>query len=741
MLLDELVKLSASCEPSVAGPDRFIFTCFHDKEKSKDARQPTGTYKETQEQLKALNERGYGIFFGVNHFQATKRANDQVDHFRCIWQDDDNHYAGDYPIPPSWVVESSPGKFQRYWFIDPKTAPSREEWSAVQRNMPKWGCDKNAVDPARILRVPGFNHCKQDPVLVKEVEDECTGVWYSWQELKDAFGPSVDEASKQENVEQGASYIAQAMEAIRTGENYNGSLTTISQSYANSGMPKEMIEILLNGLMQTAVTKDDRWEQRVKHIPIYAQTAVEKAQRDIFQPLDEVPDVPDAEIILPWPPGYLGELAKSAYIAQHYQNQTVAIATAIATVAGVCGRKFNVSGTGLNVYVTILMESGMGKDSIADFIHKFMMQFNELGNASAFIGKKRYTGPKALADDLHNQRCILSVFTEAGYMFKSSAGDQDGMVRAILDLYTKSGQYSFATGESYSDSKNSIPTIRAPSLSIMNEATPETLLKVLQERNSAVTGELPRMSIFRVYGDKPYLNTNARFSISQELRTHFGALLRQCLPTVVADDPEAVELQMPSESFDYARMCVDLENEFRHSDPVKSKMNSRRHVKCLKLAAICAVMNPNTPEGQVGPDDWQWAKDVCSAEMEGIENLQLSGGSGLDDAVVKVLVKTIAKLLKNEYRNERTKLKPEHIRDKIIPYAVLYQVLKNNAVICSLTTSYQPGLVRALDFAMEQYGLLRIVGAKGVVNKSDGRVNKSVYQVIPGVFNDLLRQL
>lgn len=51
----------------------------------------------------------------------------------------------------------------------------------------KYGADGNATDTVRVLRVPGFYHCKGKPVLVKLLE--CNGRRYTAGELAKAFPP------------------------------------------------------------------------------------------------------------------------------------------------------------------------------------------------------------------------------------------------------------------------------------------------------------------------------------------------------------------------------------------------------------------------------------------------------------------------------------------------------------------------------------------------------------------------
>src|SRR5262249_19584163 len=112
---------------------------------------------------------------------------------RAIWQEDDDGHGGPYPLIPSLVVESSPGKFHRYWLVAddwPADEQGRADFAKVmERMVASYGCDKNAKDISRVLRVPGFLHRKDlmQPTRGGIVEDSGRG--YPREELGGASPP------------------------------------------------------------------------------------------------------------------------------------------------------------------------------------------------------------------------------------------------------------------------------------------------------------------------------------------------------------------------------------------------------------------------------------------------------------------------------------------------------------------------------------------------------------------------
>src|SRR5690348_2466013 len=83
---------------------------------------------------------------------------------------------------------------------------------------------------------------------------------------------------------------------------------------------------------------------------------------------DHFPEYPEYEggyeAKLRWPPGFLGQIAKYLYCHSPSPVPEYAIATAIGLFAGICGRAWVYSGTGLNHDIIVLGASGTGKNIV-----------------------------------------------------------------------------------------------------------------------------------------------------------------------------------------------------------------------------------------------------------------------------------------------------------------------------------------------------------------------------------------
>ena len=138
------------------------------------------------------HDRGAAVFVAVNETDGNGRCKENIKRVRAVFQEDDSGYRGSFPLEPSMVVESSPGRFHRYWLV-------ADQWSAddhgradfnhvMERMIKSYGSDPGAKDISRVLRVPGFlNRKRSEPFLVRIVN--LTGKRYSRRQIVDAFPP------------------------------------------------------------------------------------------------------------------------------------------------------------------------------------------------------------------------------------------------------------------------------------------------------------------------------------------------------------------------------------------------------------------------------------------------------------------------------------------------------------------------------------------------------------------------
>ncbi|MDM7956598.1 DUF3987 domain-containing protein [Blastomonas sp.] len=311
----------------------------------------------------------------------------------------------------------------------------------------------------------------------------------------------------------------------------------------------------------------------------------------------------DNEDVLP-PPGLVGDVAKFIYDAAHRQVPEIALAGAIAFIAGIVGRVFNVSGTGLNHFVLLLAPTGTGKEAINSGISKLVGVLTDITggnpyfvlNADKFIGPADMASGQGLLRDLsmRNPPSYVAIVGEVTLRLTQLArpnatNAEVALLRALLDLYNKSGGGQFIGATVYSNAANNTARIDAPAFSLVGEGTPGPFYDNLSEEMIA-NGLLPRFNIIEYRGQRPRRNRNAPFATPQAgMMTRLTALVKKCISDNQTNQVTNVEITREAEALldDLDEYSDDQINAVGHS--ISAHLWNRAHKKGLKLAALLAV--------------------------------------------------------------------------------------------------------------------------------------------------------
>jgi len=145
--------------------------------------------------LKELNEKGAGIFISVNRF-ANRRKKEELSRIRAVHADLD-HATEEQLLAlfqratPTFIVESSPGKFHFYWVISDEVLTIEEAEGINRHFVADYGADPAAVDVTRLLRLVGFKHNKKRKHGITPTVKICvTGGTYTGGQLRQLFPPT-----------------------------------------------------------------------------------------------------------------------------------------------------------------------------------------------------------------------------------------------------------------------------------------------------------------------------------------------------------------------------------------------------------------------------------------------------------------------------------------------------------------------------------------------------------------------
>ena len=465
-------------------------------------------------------------------------------------------------------------------------------------------------------------------------------------------------------------------------------LGLIKDTQCNRAMVIKLVQIAMK--LTPVGSRDSRWDEEYRDISRSVDGAINRIKGEIEE--DSKVDLSGIRMerivnSLPMPPGLLGELCMDSFNMQHFQHKEIALASALALVAGICGRKFNVDTHGLNLYITLVADTGMGKDAIKRFINTTLSRINKLGKGSSFIGASDCTGPKPLAASMECARSKICVFEEAGLMMASQVGAKQDLQKFLLSSYTSSSWDGICGGTMYSDDKNSIPIMHGLALSIISESTPDVLFRALGTSGSMMNGHLPRQTIFRVMNDKPPINRNRITEISSKLRLRLSKLVDKCSEIQAKDILEYDDVwhfdmkNIQENFFDYCDECRLVGQENKGTP--KGAMSTRAAVKALKYAAIATVINYEH-ELVIQKPEWEWGKSLATYELNGVSDF-FSGTSFdnvMDDVAKRVIGPSIYKLVELKMGADGQIALNRHELDKgYIPFSKLYRDNRNNKQI------------------------------------------------------------
>lgn len=152
--------------------DTVCFRIFDDKKRGIFAgaklEMEAGKYASVEGALKSHNENDRGIFFVPNfggHTDETiTRINAQFVEMDELSFEEQHKAVEAFPLPPSMIIKTRKS-LHVYWFV--KNAKI-ELFRTVQKQLvAHFNGDPVCVNESRVMRLPGFNHCKKDPVPVE----------------------------------------------------------------------------------------------------------------------------------------------------------------------------------------------------------------------------------------------------------------------------------------------------------------------------------------------------------------------------------------------------------------------------------------------------------------------------------------------------------------------------------------------------------------------------------------------
>lgn len=301
-----------------------------------------------------------------------------------------------------------------------------------------------------------------------------------------------------------------------------------------------------------------------------------------------------------YPPGLIGEIA--CYIVRSSTRPVPEVGTvaAIGLMAGILGRQYQVSGTGLNQYLILLAKTGVGKEGGAQGIERLLTATRPTTPVvNQFMGPGTFASGQGIIRTLDENPCFVSILGEFGLTLQDLSDNQNSlnrvMRRVLLDLYTKSGETSVLYSSAYSDKEKNTKTLFAPAMTLLGESTPESFYAGLSLHHIA-DGLIPRFLIVEYEGDRPPRNKDAFTPPSDELVAKFSDRVEVAARMMANNAFEEVQLDDDARTAlsKFDRQC-DAHIRSGGNEGIRQLWN-RAHLKAVRLAALLAAADrPHLP--------------------------------------------------------------------------------------------------------------------------------------------------
>lgn len=342
---------------------------------------------------------------------------------------------------------------------------------------------------------------------------------------------------------------------------------------------------------------------------------------------------------LPWPPGFVGAVARCIYESSPRPVREVSIVAALGMLAGICGRGWNIPQSGLNLYIILIARSAVGKEAMHSGISRIMQQMTTsmgpMGNPIGtkileFVDFTEYVSGPALSKAIAFNPCFVNVSGEWGRRLKAlsaeegrGSGPLSSLRTVMTNLYQKSAAQSIVGGMGYSDKEKNVASTAGVAYSMIGETTPSTFYESLTEQMME-DGFLSRFTVIAYDGMRPEHNHTQRNGLAQDELNH----LMQIVHYAFANKSGAAAIPVHN-SPEAARMLAEFDKhcDFQincTTDESWRQMWNRAHLKVQRISAVLAAAD-NPAQPVVTEEHVTWAHRVIMGDI-GIMTQRLREG-------------------------------------------------------------------------------------------------------------------
>lgn len=339
---------------------------------------------------------------------------------------------------------------------------------------------------------------------------------------------------------------------------------------------------------------------------------------------------------LRWPPGIVGRIAQFIFQSAPRPIKEVAIVAALGLMAGIAGKAWHIPQSGLNLYIVLIAQSGVGKEAMHSGISLIIRNCSAMmPTFSRFFSFSDMASGPALVKACAVQPSLLNIVSEWGRKLKAISREQ-GRVgpmtsfrTTMTGLYQKSGPQAIVGGITYSNKDSNIDSIAGVSYSMIGESTPGTFYECLTE-DMMEDGFMSRFLLVEYQGQRPPMNLNQVVQMDEALRDTVVRLAfratelmtqNQSQPLSRTDEAAAIMAQFELE-------CDANINANR--DEGKRQMYNRAALKAMRIAALLAV-GDNSITPCITKDHIEWAIAIVKRDIAIMDRRIEAGDVGVSD--------------------------------------------------------------------------------------------------------------
>lgn len=437
------------------------------------------------------------------------------------------------------------------------------------------------------------------------------------------------------------------------------------------------------------------------------------------------------------PDGLIKEIARFVYAQSPRPVKEIAMITALAFMSGICGRSYNISGTGLNNYFVLLAPTGIGKEGISKGIDKLINSIlPQQPMADKFIGVGELVSGISLLRYLSEEsNCCLSIQGEFGLTMQRMNGrlattPMIQLRKILLELYGKSGKGSLMRGSVYADTARNIKEINAPSFTLLGESTPETFYDSLSD-SLVDEGLMSRFNIIECNAKRPPLNKyHHMVEVPEVLKQTVLQLASNCLTlnatNGVIDIETTPDAQQMLDDFD-----IFCDNKINNStNESYRQLWNRGHLKSLKIASLFAI-GDNLFKPIINKEHVQYAISFVQESINTIyKKYSTSEIGAISTSDNKQIIDACAVIKNNLLNPTRMKVNDLMLKDYIMPFRDILQRI-NSYRSYKIEKSKSEALRKNL-IVLETFGVISEI--RGHIAKEKYNFNGKCYAVTNAKF-------